>query len=109
MAEKAFGKYFARVSKVYTKHLDEFDENKCFGEEAYQELYEFIGVAVPRKAKPKRRVAPGKLDLTTGNEDVTDDPREGGSPDEGEEEDKEDVAEVTLKSKPSRSERPSPY
>ena len=53
--ELATGKVFLRFRQRFEQHfssfLDGYDEQQCFREDPYQEVYEFIGIARPRRRR----------------------------------------------------------
>ena len=54
-SEKSFNKFVSRLAKQYALQLDEFDERECFESEEFRELYEFMGVSMPRKTSKKAK------------------------------------------------------
>ena len=79
MAKKTFARFVARFSKVYASQVDEFDEHECFGKEAYHELYEFMGVSVPRKGVKKAKASKPLCAKAASREDSASDEEEGES------------------------------
>jgi hypothetical protein len=74
-SEKSFAKFTGRLAKQYARQLDEFDEHECFESEAFRELYEFMGVSVPRKSQRKAKRMRAAPEETIQDEQESD---EGG-------------------------------
>ena len=51
VTDKAFVRFKVKVEKHFASSLLEYDEQACFHDEAYSEVFEFIGVTRPKKRR----------------------------------------------------------
>ncbi|KAH8108765.1 nuclear condensing complex subunit [Phellopilus nigrolimitatus] len=49
--DKAFLRFKARLEKHFSAMLRDYDEQACFQEEAYEEVFEFIGITRPKQRR----------------------------------------------------------
>ncbi|KAI5122625.1 hypothetical protein M0805_008714 [Coniferiporia weirii] len=71
--DKAFSRFKTRLEKHFAAVLKDYDEQTCFQDGAYEEVFEFIGVTRPKRRRFEGSSKASKVSAMAGSDVETDD------------------------------------